>query len=167
MKYNDKFDADQQVTLEELIAAHIFDNAEREGDEGEGRVKEQSATELGKEILQLIVAELRPDLVAHKWRISDGNATEIYEDWIELCGVAEEWYSYIEENEWPEHLVFPKMYFGDIPEGDIETLNRFIRTWEEKIALAEGFKDFAGHGGYAVSAASEMGLNLSVEEVEQ
>lgn len=107
-----------------------------------------------------------PDLVAHKWRISEGNATEIYEDWIELCGVAEEWYSYIEENEWPEHLVFPKMYFGDIPEGDIETLNRFIRAWEEKIAHAAGFKDFAGHGNYLVSAASEMGLNLSVEEVE-
>jgi len=105
--------------------------------------------------------------VAHKWRISDGNATEIYEDWIELCGVAEEWYSYIEENEWPENVEFPEAYFGDVKEGDIETLNRFIRTWEEKIAHAAGFKDFAGHGNYLVSAASEMGLSLRVEEVEE
>lgn len=166
MYYNDKFDADQQVDLEERIAALIYDEAET-GPFGNEEVDEQSANDLSKKILQMVVAELRPDLVAHKWRISEGNATEIYEDWIELCGVAEEWYSYIEENEWPEHLVFPKMYFGDIPEGDIETLNRFIRAWEEKIAHAAGFKDFAGHGNYAVSAASEMGLNLTVEEVEE
>lgn len=58
-------------------------------------------------------------------------------------------------------------YFSEIPEGHVETLNEAIRTWEEEIAHAAGFKDFAGHGGYAVSAASEMGLNLTVEEVEE
>lgn len=165
MNYNDKFDADQQVDLEERIAALIYDEAET-GPFGNEEVDEQSANDLGKNILQMIVAELRPDLVAKKWKISDGNAIEIYEDWIELCGVAGEWYSYIEENEWPENVEFPEAYFGDVKEGDIETLNRFIRAWEEKIAHAAGFKDFAGHGNYLVSAASEMGLNLSVEEVE-
>lgn len=165
MYYNDKFDADQQVDLEERIAAIIFDEAEV-GPFGNESVEEQSANDLSKKILQMVVAELRPDLVAHKWRISDENATEIYEDWGELISAAENWYNYMLEDGSLEVIIY-MAYFSEIPEGHVETLNEAIRTWEEKIALAEGFKDFAGHGGYAVTAASEMGLNLTVEEVKE
>jgi len=166
MKYNDKFDADQQVDLEERIAAIIFDEAEV-GPFGNESVEEQSANDLSKKILQMVVAELRPDLVAKKWRISDGNTTEIYEDWGELISAAENWYNYMLEDGTPEVIYYMAYYFSEIPEGDVETLNSAIRAWEEKIAHAAGFKDFYGHGNYTVSAASEMGLNLTVEEVEE
>ena len=169
MKYNDKFDADQQVDLEERIAALIFD--EGEGPFGELAVNEESANEQNKKILQMVVAELRPDLVAHKWRISDGNATEIYEDWDDVCYAAEQWYYYLPEEIFPcgrmKDEDIPSVDFSEIPESHVETLNEAIRAWEEKIAHAAGFKDFYGHGNYAVSAASEMGLNLTVEEVEE
>ena len=59
MYYNDKFDADQQVDLEERIAALIYDEAET-GPFGNEEVDEQSANDLGKNILQMVVAELRP-----------------------------------------------------------------------------------------------------------
>lgn len=104
MYYNDKFDADQQVDLEERIAALVFDKAETT--RGNDNVSEQSANDLGKKILQIVVAELRPDLVAKKWKISDGNATEIYEDWGELISAAENWYNYMLEDGTPEVIIY-------------------------------------------------------------
>ena len=83
-----------------------------------------------------------------------------------MISAAENWYNYMLEDGTPE-VIFYMAYFSEIPEGDVETLNSAIRAWEEKIAHAAGFKDFAGHGNYLVSAASEMGLNLTVEEVEE
>lgn len=165
MYYNDKFDADQQVTLEELIAALIFD-WDYQGDET--RPSEQEATDMSKEILKLVVEELRPDLVARKWVISDGNAVETYDDWDELINTIKEWYYYlleetaIEDEEFADAIL--SRDFENIPEGGIEALNSAIRAWEERIAQAAGYKEFAGHGNYAVSAASEMGLNLTVRE---
>ena len=49
---------------------------------------------------------------------------------------------------------------------DCDDLNRLIDEWEGRIAEACGKKAFHGHGNYSVSAASEMGLNLSAKVVD-
>ena len=56
MGYNDKFDADEQITLEEQIAATILDDPEAD-------ILDEYAAELGRKILRLVVAQLRPDLL--------------------------------------------------------------------------------------------------------
>jgi hypothetical protein len=103
-----------------------------------------------------------------KWVISDGNALETYEDWDLLLRTAEEWYLYLlEESAIDDDGMDIAVYarnFEDIPEGDIESLNNAIRFWEERIAEAAGYTTFYGHGNYSVSAASNMGLNLTVRE---
>lgn len=55
MEYNDKLDPDQQITAEEKIAAHLFDNY-REG------FNEFDASEAGKEILRMVLEKFRTDL---------------------------------------------------------------------------------------------------------
>jgi hypothetical protein len=94
--------------------------------------------------------------------LSDGNASEKYEDWEELCLAAENWYDYMDTN--GLGFEFPRIDLVYIKEGDIDELNSSIRAWEEKIAQAAGHKPFAGHGNYFVSADSEMGLSLEVRE---
>ena len=55
MTYNDNMSADQQISTEERIAAYLFDKA---------GASNHQATEAGKEILKMVVAEFRPDLIA-------------------------------------------------------------------------------------------------------
>ena len=168
MNYNDKFGANEQTDLEERIAALIFD-WDYQASDGAG-VTEQEANDMSKEILKLVVEELRPDLVisdkTRKWIISDGNAAEEYDNWNEILYAAEGWYLYLPERFDGVADAVLARDFDNIPEGDTEAFNSAIRSWEERIAQAAGYKDFTGHGNYSVSAASEMGLNLSVEEVE-
>jgi hypothetical protein len=52
--YNDKFDPEEQINLEEQIAFMIYD---------ELNIDENIATELSKRLLITIVKELRPDLI--------------------------------------------------------------------------------------------------------
>lgn len=54
MPYNEALDPDQQITTEELIAAAIFDRTE---------TTEEEAQKLGRDILLVVLAEFRPDLV--------------------------------------------------------------------------------------------------------
>lgn len=65
--YNDTFDADQQITLEERIAARIFQQGEEtnpEEQDGWPRpLGEEDCADLGRDILLMIVEELRPDLI--------------------------------------------------------------------------------------------------------
>ena len=53
MKYNDKLDADQQISKEEEIAAHLFDVY---------GLDEDSAANAGRQILFMVLSEFRPDL---------------------------------------------------------------------------------------------------------
>jgi hypothetical protein len=58
-KYNDKLDADQQISTEEKIAAQIFDSF-RENYPG---ISEDDAQQMGRDILLMVLKEFRPDLV--------------------------------------------------------------------------------------------------------
>ncbi|MCK9458793.1 MAG: hypothetical protein M0R80_04075 [Proteobacteria bacterium] len=165
MEYNDKFDPETQLEIEERIASIIFDTLQGEP------ITEEAANELGKIILHSIVPDLRPDLVARKWIISDGNAAETHEDWELLLRTAEEWYMYLSEesaidDDGMDIAVYARN-FDDIIEGDLDSLNSAIKLWEERIAEAAGYTTFTGTGNYSVSAASRMGLNLTVREVEE
>lgn len=55
MSYNDKLNADDQISAEESIAAHLFDNA--------SSISEEEAAELGRSILLLVLRKFRPDLI--------------------------------------------------------------------------------------------------------
>lgn len=57
VQYNDTFDPDQQITLEEEIADVLFQFTHT-------NLSEEDASLLGKDILRIVIAELRPDLVA-------------------------------------------------------------------------------------------------------
>jgi hypothetical protein len=168
MQYNDKFDPEIQLDLEEKIADRIFNY---EFAAGERVLEEEDATSLSKDILEMIIKDLRPDLVARKWIISDGNAAEYYKNWDLLLRAAENWYNYLSEDSEIDNdgmdIAVSDSDFSEILEDDLDSLNNAIRLWEERIAEAAGYTTFAGHGNYSVSAASSMGLNLTVREVEQ
>lgn len=51
--YSDKLDPHQQVSMEERLAAYVFDNCEAD---------EETAAEAGRKILKMVLAEFRPDL---------------------------------------------------------------------------------------------------------
>lgn len=53
MKYNDKIDADTQISTEEKIAAHLFDVY---------GLDEDSAGNAGRQILRIVLEEFRADL---------------------------------------------------------------------------------------------------------
>jgi len=162
MEYNEKFDP-QDITTR--ITNFIADDYDPDYVQGNLEGWAQSVAE---EVLKMIVADLRPDLIARKWIVSDGNATETYKNWDLLRRAAEDWYYWLPER--VKELTdenMPIADFSEIPEGDIDSLNSSIKLWEERIAEAAGYTTFAGHGNYSVSAASNMGLNLTVREVEQ
>lgn len=52
--YSGDLDADEQVSAEEAIAAHIFDNTTAD---------EEVSAQLGREILEIILKRFRPDLI--------------------------------------------------------------------------------------------------------
>ena len=54
--YNDSLEADQQITSEERIAAYLFEGYR-------DAFSEFDAAEAGREILQMILREYRPDLL--------------------------------------------------------------------------------------------------------
>jgi hypothetical protein len=105
------------------------------------------------------------------WTISDGNATETYWDWRDLILAAETWYDYFVDN--PDEYcpgvdvdTLPTADYSAIEEGDVEALNAAISARDNSIAEWLGKTSFHGHGTYSVSAASQAGLNLSVDPVE-
>lgn len=51
--YNDTMNPDQQITMEEQIAAYCFDTSE---------VGEETAAKAGRDILLMILTQFRPDL---------------------------------------------------------------------------------------------------------
>jgi len=158
MKYN--FD---QKDITARIKNFIVDDYDSDYVQGNLEGWAQSVAE---EVLKMTILDLRPDLIVRKWTISDGNALETYEDWDLLLRSAEEWYLYLSEESAITDdgidIAISDRDFSDISEGNIESLNNAIRFWEEKIAEAAGYTTFSGHGNYSVSAASNMGLNLTV-----
>lgn len=55
MSYVETFDADEQISAEEQIAAIIF--------EGADSIDEETAGELGRTILLAVLTRFRPDLI--------------------------------------------------------------------------------------------------------
>lgn len=56
VKYNDKLDADEQITAEEGISAFLFDHFPG--------IDEEDANDAGKQILRMVLEKFRPDLFA-------------------------------------------------------------------------------------------------------
>lgn len=64
-EYNDTLDADDQITMEERIAATIFSQGAYENDAPLAKpvaLDEEQCAELGRTILKMVLAEFRPDL---------------------------------------------------------------------------------------------------------
>jgi hypothetical protein len=97
-----------------------------------------------------------PQSVARSVRyvIADGNASETADTFAELLGIARGWYDYMD--------YIPRFPQNVNPEN-IDELQDAINDWQDKIANANGHKDFHGLGNYSVSAADRMGLNLTVK----
>lgn len=55
--YSDKMEPDDQVSMEEKIAARIFDMDSADG------IDEEEAQEASQDILMMILREFRPDLL--------------------------------------------------------------------------------------------------------
>lgn len=55
MSYNEKLDADEQISAEESIAAFLYESAPS--------MSEDQAAELGRNILLLVLRKFRPDLI--------------------------------------------------------------------------------------------------------
>lgn len=66
--YNDLLDPDDQITLEETIAGMAFDATRG------GRLSEESAARLGRDVLLAVLSRARPDLVEH----DSAEATDSY-----------------------------------------------------------------------------------------
>jgi hypothetical protein len=64
MNYNDKLEADEQISMEEKIASTIFGATETEGCEGCGTLSEEDCAELGRKILLEVLSKFRPDLLS-------------------------------------------------------------------------------------------------------
>lgn len=62
--FNNKIDADDQVSAEEMIASLIFD-CEAEDSEGNPiRLPEAECAQLGRDILLRVLSQFRPDFVS-------------------------------------------------------------------------------------------------------
>ena len=62
MTYTSEMSAEQQIDVEEKIATMIFDSTDDSITEEQYRVAEETAQELGREILMTVLQEFRPDL---------------------------------------------------------------------------------------------------------
>ena len=62
MTYTSEMSAEQQIDVEEKIATMIFDSTDDSITEEQYRVAEETAQELGREILMTALQEFRPDL---------------------------------------------------------------------------------------------------------
>lgn len=83
MSYNDKLDADEQVSMEEKIAAVIFDSDLNLGDDPD-LFDEEDCAELGRIILLMVLKKFRPDLFTCSW--CDKPAISAGEDGTFSCG---------------------------------------------------------------------------------
>lgn len=74
MSYNDKLSSDDQITVEELIAALIYDYDSKQFENSSESTapmwpSEEECMDMGKRILALVLGEFRPDLIAdEEWR---------------------------------------------------------------------------------------------------
>lgn len=70
--YNDKFDAELQIDLEEAISAHLFHAIREYGhSENECFIDEERCNQFGRDILGLIVERLRPDLIEGEGSVAE------------------------------------------------------------------------------------------------
>jgi hypothetical protein len=99
-------------------------------------------------------------------QITDGNAVEVVNDYIEAESTVSDWYEFLADDERYEGVEIPSFNPDGRDIEDCDDLNRLISEWENAIAEACGKKAFHGHGNYSVSAASEMGLNLRAEIID-
>ena len=53
--YNDKLNPDAQISMEERIAMHLFDNSS---------IREEEAAQMGRDILLMVLEEFRKDLIS-------------------------------------------------------------------------------------------------------
>lgn len=98
--------------------------------------------------------------------ISDGNARETASTLDAAIGIVEDWYDFMGDDERYEDVEVPTFPALASEINSVSELNAAIGEWERAIAEACGHKAFHGHGNYSVSAASEMGLRLRVEEAD-
>jgi hypothetical protein len=106
------------------------------------------------------------DRSTYRIQITDGNAIETVNDYVEAESVVSEWYDFMADDERYEGVELPSFNPRGKDIEDCDDLNTLISEWEEAIAAACGKKAFHGHGNYSVSAASEMGLHLHAKIID-
>lgn len=75
----------------------------------------------------------------------------------ELAGIIEDWYDHLLDDGKLEVMPDP-----GLDSSSLGALESSTRDWENRIAEAMGYTEFAGRGSYRVSAASEAGLYLTI-----
>lgn len=75
----------------------------------------------------------------------------------ELAGIIEDWYDHLLDDGKLEVMPDP-----GLDSSSLEALESSTRDWENRIAEAMGYTEFAGRGSYRVSAASEAALCLTI-----
>ena len=112
------------------------------------------------------------EVVELGYKISDGNATENAEDFSEAVEMIAEWYEDLDS--WADgngdadrhEAIREAIDSVDRPEdGGLDALENYAGSICTAIAEKLGGKAFYGHGNYAVSAASQAGINLTVTEI--
>lgn len=100
------------------------------------------------------------------YSVNDGNAYESADSWAELVEQLQEWFDFlvVVPADAPEALAeaVHSLDLAKIAAGDLEGLQGALNEWQERIAEAMGYRSWAGHGNYYVSAAAAAGLSLTV-----
>lgn len=107
------------------------------------------------------------------YQISDANLTITADTFADAVVEIAEWYA--DYPEWATghasqkelDMVASAIDSVDPPvDGDASDLQAYADDICHAIAMAYEVPDWYGHGRYAVSAADQMGLSLTIEEVE-
>lgn len=101
-----------------------------------------------------------------KIELTDGNAIQTVNDYIEAEKVVNEWYDFLTDDKRYEAVEMPTFNPDGRDIEDCSDLNTLICEWEEAIASACNKNAFHGHGNYSVSASSQMGLNLHAKIID-
>jgi len=112
------------------------------------------------------------EVVELGYKISDGNATENADNFDEAVEVIVRWYEDLDS--WADgngdadrhEAIREAIDSVEQPEdGGLDALNNYAGSICTAIAEKLGGKAFHGHGNYAVSAASQIGMTLNVTEI--
>lgn len=101
MPYNDKLDADEQISAEEAIASHLFENSASD------EMDEETCAKLGRDILHLVLSRFRPDVIAEELPLKTFTVFGVYIHGDKEC-IGERFGDIVKARSWREAEVVVK-----------------------------------------------------------